>query len=135
VSPTVYSLLADGTAFFHGIVTAFILSSFVFGVLLRRKLPNWYQVPLFITALIALFFLFTGQSCPLTSLENHFRSLADQDIYQGSFLVYYIQELGGPELNAAIVSRLDLIIGIVFGLILLNFITRKIDRSAKSFFA
>jgi len=124
-----YALIADGIAIFHGIVSAFIVSSLLFTVILRRELPNWYYALLIIAIVISGSFLIAGKDCPLTSVERYFRYAAGQEIYQGSFHMHYFQKLTGLSPSWNTTWCIDFIMGITFGAIFFNFITKKLQKN------
>jgi hypothetical protein len=78
-------LAADATLVLHMVFIAFAL----FGALLALR---WRWVPLahLPAAVWGIFVEVTGRLCPLTELENHFRSLAGQGGYSESFVERYL---------------------------------------------
>ena len=78
-----------------GVHAAFILFA-VFGAAL---LPRWPRLlPVHLAALAwGAWISASGSICPLTPLENRFRSLAGQGGYEGGFLYRYITPLIYPE--------------------------------------
>jgi len=53
----------------------------------------WLHVP---TVLWGALIEFVGWTCPLTPLENHFREMAGQAAYQGSFIEHHLLSLLYP---------------------------------------
>jgi hypothetical protein len=80
-----WRILADLLVVLHLAFAAFV----VFGGFLAWK---WrWAIFAHVPALAWGFWVETsGQICPLTSLENHFRSLAGEAGYQGGFLEHYL---------------------------------------------
>ena len=59
----------------------------------RWRRVIWVHVP---TVLWGALIEFVGWTCPLTPLENHFRRLAGQSAYQGSFIEHHLLSLLYP---------------------------------------
>ena len=91
-----YALAADAVMAFHFAFIAFaLLGSFV---VLRWPRVIWLHLPaLAWGAYIEL----SGNICPLTPLENHFRELAGQGEYYGGFITHYL----GPIIYPAGLTR------------------------------
>lgn len=87
-----YRLLADLVVILHGVFVLFV----VFGglLVLRRRRWAWLHVPAF---LWGAWIQFTGGICPLTPLENHFRTRGGLAVYRGDFLDRYLMPLLYPE--------------------------------------
>ena len=84
-------VLADLILILH---LAFILFSLLGGLLvLCSRLWLFLHLP---AALWAVLISLKGWTCPLTPLENHFRHLADQTGYEGSFVEHYLLPLVYP---------------------------------------
>ena len=81
-----YWLLADLVMLVHFGFIAFV----VVGPLLawRWRAVLWVQIP---AAVYALAIVVVGFTCPLTPLEQHFRSLAGEAGYEGGFVDRYIE--------------------------------------------
>ncbi len=104
-----YRLLADGIVLLHGLFVLFV----VFGALLAFWRPRvlWWHLPAAIWgALIELF----GWICPLTPLEQHFRSRAGQAGYSGGFIEHYVTSLIYP---AGLTQHAQRILGVLVILI------------------
>lgn len=86
-----WRLLADLLVALHLAFAAFV----IFGGLLTWK---WrWAIFAHLPALAWAFWVETsGQICPLTPLENHFRRLAGEAGYQGGFLEHYVVPLLYP---------------------------------------
>jgi hypothetical protein len=80
-----YLFLAELIVLLHFLFILFVL----FGGLLLYK---WFKlIWLHIPALVWGFYIeLTGTICPLTPLENWFRTQAGTDIYEGSFIIHYL---------------------------------------------
>ena len=87
-----YSLLADAVLVVH---FAFVLFVALGGVLVWRW-PRlaWAHVP---AAIWGIAIEFGGWICPLTPLENHFRTLAGDEPYGGDFVARYLLPVIYPE--------------------------------------
>lgn len=83
--PMFSRLAADATLVVHLAFIAFAL----FGALLalRWRWIPWVQLP---AAAWGILVEFTGRLCPLTGLENHFRTQAGQGGYPESFVERYL---------------------------------------------
>jgi len=90
------SIAADAVMLVHFCFIAFALAgSFV---VLRWPRMIWLHVPaLAWGAYIEL----SGNICPLTPLENHFRELAGEGTYYGGFITHYL----GPIIYPAGLTR------------------------------
>ena len=89
---TVYAGLAAFVVVVHVAFVAFALAGAV--LVLRRPLLAWLHLP---AVAWAAFIEFSGGICPLTPLENMFRSRAGLDLYSGDFVARYIFPVLYPE--------------------------------------
>lgn len=86
-----YQLLADAVVVFHALFVSFVVFGQLFILLgIWRGWPLarnfWFRVVhLSMIGVVALEAIF-GIICPLTSLENHLRELAGQQVHEGSFM-------------------------------------------------
>lgn len=80
-----FRFAADGVLLLH---LAFILFALFGGALAARW--RWMPFVHLPTAAWALFVELTGRSCPLTYLENDFRTRAGQSGYAESFIEHYL---------------------------------------------
>ena len=120
-----YVLAADAVMAVHFLFIAFaLLGSFL---ALWKRWIVWLHLPaLAWGAYIEL----SGNICPLTPLENHFRELAGQGEYYGGFVTHYLGPIiypagltrGGQYLALGILIAMNLI---GYGLIL----ARRRDRT------
>ena len=105
-----FALLATLVLLLH---FAFLLFVTLGGFLvLRRPRLAWLHIPL---ALWGAFVEFSGRICPLTPLENYFRTRAGQSPYAGGFIDHYITALLYP---AGLTRGMQIALGA--GLIMLN---------------
>src|SRR5690554_6401835 len=88
----VYSSLAVFILIVHGAFIAFV----VLGGLLVLWKPRlmWLHLPALAWGATVVTM---GWVCPLTPLENHFRSLAGQQGYDGGYIEHYLIALIYPE--------------------------------------
>lgn len=92
-----YRLAADLTLVLHLLFIVFVL----FGGLLCLRSIRWAWLHLPAMAW-GIYIEWSGRSCPLTPLENHFRQLASGQGYAGGFVEHYLVPLIYPErLNAS----------------------------------
>lgn len=87
-----FHLLADLTLLAHGIFILFVLCG-GFAVMRWPRLA-WLHLP---AALWGAVVEVSGWICPLTPLENHFRRLAGESGYRGTFIEHYLQPLIYPD--------------------------------------
>ena len=120
-----FGLIADLVAIFHGVVTMFFASGFIFGILLGRGMPNWYYY-LFLPAVISMVIgHFKLHECWVTSLEKYFISCAGQKSYEGSFILHYMQRIFKIRLSPSIESLFNFSIGIILGFMVLDWLLSK----------
>lgn len=86
-----YRLLADLTVIAHFLFMLFV----VFGgvLLFWNKRAIWLHLP---AVGWGVFIELSGRICPLTPLEDHFRSLAGLQRYQGGFIEHYLLPIVYP---------------------------------------
>ena len=86
-----YALAADAVLVLHAL---FILFAALGGLLVAwRRRILWLHLP---AVAWAAWIAFSGGICPLTPLENHFRSLAGGAAYGGGFIEHYLLPLVYP---------------------------------------
>ena len=87
-----YRLLADAVLLTHAAFVAFVM----LGGLLALRWPRlaWLHLPV---VAWGAGIEFAGGICPLTPLENHWRSLAHEQGYRGGFVEHYVLGLLYPE--------------------------------------
>ena len=123
-----YMLAADAVMGFHFLFIAFALfGSFL---VLWKRWILWLHLPaLAWGAYIEL----SGNICPLTPLENHFRTLAGEDTYYGGFIAHYIGPIIYPDGLTRSAQYLALVVLIAVNLIGYSLVwrhrRRRPDRS------
>ena len=123
-----YMLAADAVMAFHFLFIAFALfGSFL---VLWKRWILWLHLPaLAWGAYIEL----SGNICPLTPIENHFRALAGQDTYYGGFIAHYIGPIIYPDGLTRSAQYLALVVLIAVNLIGYSLVwrhrRRRPDRS------
>ncbi len=85
-------LIADALVVAHFLFIAFVVAGGV--LVIYRPRAAWLHLPAAVWGAIVEF---AGWVCPLTPLENHFRSLAGGDTYSGDFVAQYLLSLIYPE--------------------------------------
>jgi hypothetical protein len=87
-----YRLLADAVLLAHAAFVVFVM----LGGLLALRSPRvaWIHLPV---AAWGAGIEFAGAICPLTPLENHWRSLAGAQGYSGGFVEHYVFALLYPD--------------------------------------
>ena len=91
-----YALAADAVMAFHFLFIAFaLLGSFL--VLWKRQVI-WLHIP---ALAWGVWIGASGNICPLTPLENHYRELAGQTTYGEGFITHYL----GPIIYPAGLTR------------------------------
>jgi hypothetical protein len=87
-----YGLAAGLILVLHLLFIAFVIFG---GVLsLHRTCWTWLHLP---AVIWAVWVEWSGWTCPLTPLENHFRKLAFDQGYQEGFIEHYLVPLIYPE--------------------------------------
>jgi len=91
-----YSLAADAVMAFHFLFIAFaLLGSFL---ILWKRWLLWVHIPALVWG---VWIEASGNICPLTPLENHYRALAGQTTYGEGFVTHYL----GPIIYPADLTR------------------------------
>ncbi|MGH7778583.1 MAG: DUF2784 domain-containing protein [Candidatus Binataceae bacterium] len=95
---TVMAALADIVVAIHAAYVAFVVFGFVAiiagGALGWRWVRNfWLRLAHLLAIAIVLAESLAGISCPLTTLENLLRARADQSVYPGSFIGYWLDRM------------------------------------------
>ena len=97
-SNSLFRIAADVTLFSHILVVLFV----IFGLLLIfvGKILNWawvrniwFRIAHLLTITVVVLQSWFGIVCPLTTLEQWFRSKAGQESYSGSFVSHWMNEL------------------------------------------
>jgi hypothetical protein len=112
-------ILADTVLLLH---FAFVLFAVLGGIaVLFKRSFVWLHIPVVLwSSVINL----AGWICPLTPLENYFRSQAGQSGYEGGFIQHYIEPLvypGGMPRNFELIAGISILVwnGLVYAFILL----------------
>lgn len=106
----IYRLLADAVVVFH---LLFVVFAVVGGWLaLRWRWMPWLHLPALAWAALVEF---NGWICPLTPLENHFRSAGGAAGYHGGFIEHYLMPVLYP---AGLTRDVQLWLGV--GLLVIN---------------
>lgn len=122
----VYNILANVIVVAHFLFIIFV----VCGGLLVIRWPKiaFLHLPATVWGAVVEF---SGWICPLTPLENHFRSLAGNDLYEGDFIVRYLIPIIYPD-NLTINIQIFLgILVIVVNVIFYSIAILKYRRAAK----
>ena len=112
-------ILADAVLLFH---FAFVLFAVFGGVaVFFKQRVAWFHIPAVLWSSIVNL---CSWICPLTPLENYFRSLAGHAGYEGGFVQHYIESLvypGGMPRNFELIAGISIIIWnvLVYAFILL----------------
>jgi len=113
-----YEILAEGITVLHFLFILFMLSGFflTIGALFFREkfFDYWLFRSLHLLGILYVASLsLLGKYCPLTILENHFRSrYGASSAYSGSFIVHYLEKLIYPEVNPLIIQIPTLLIAL-----------------------
>ena len=102
-------LLADTIVVAHFMWILFMLAGFfltVAGFWYKRFFDRWLFRTLHLLGIIYVAVLSVmGRYCPLTVWENSLRARQDpQLIYEGSFIIRYIERLVYPDVNAIVIQ-------------------------------
>lgn len=108
----IFRLLAD---FFFIAHLCFVLFAIFGGLLvLRRRRLIWLHLPTVAWAAAVEFFQL---SCPLTTLENHFKRLGGEQGYEGGFIEHYISAILYIRITPEIQISLGVIL-VIFNLLI-----------------
>ena len=115
-----YRLLADLVLVLHFIFVAFAL----FGglLVLRRPAVAWLHLPAMAWGVAVQW---ADWICPLTPLENHFRTRGGEAGYDGGFIEHFVLKLLYPD---ALTLELRYLLGMVLLAINIAFYARLIFR-------
>ena len=121
-----WSLLADALVTLH---FAFVAFAFLGGFLAWR----WPRIALLHLPALAWGFWIelSGQVCPLTPLENHWRALGGEAGYSGGFLAHYLAALLYPVGLTAHIQTLLATMLIAVNLIAYAGLARRIRRRGR----
>ena len=121
-----YRFLADLTLVLH---LCFILFALFGGLLcLFRTNMIWLHLP---AVLWGIWVEWTGRTCPLTPLENHFRQMASGQGFSGGFIEHYLVPVIYPDhLNASLQWVLGAVV-ILINLVIYLFVLNRIRKSSR----
>ena len=96
--------MADLILIVHSLFILFV----TIGSLFVLKMPRlaWIHIPMVLWAAVVNIF---GWICPLTPLENYFREISGESVYEIGFLAHYLSAFIYPE-------WLDYQLGIILGI-------------------
>ena len=114
-----YRILAEIVLVLHVCFVIFV----VFGglLVLRRRWVMWLHLPAVVWGILIEFLWW---SCPLTTIENHFRHLGGEAGYANGFLDYYISSVLYAPLSATVRLWLGVLL-IAFNLLVYWFVVRR----------
>jgi len=88
----IYGMLADAVVIIHLAFIVFVMAGGLLAVVFPRIV--WVHVPCVVWGIgVEL----AGCVCPLTPLENLFRSMSGYDQYAGDFVMHYIEPVIYPQ--------------------------------------
>jgi len=132
-----YQFLADTVIVIHLLWIIFMLVGFFFtlyALAFRKSLLNWWK---FRTLhLVGIFYVagltVLGKYCPLTILENKFRSQASPEkVYESSFISHYLEKIVYPEIDPLLIQIPTLALAVATILIFVLSPPLKIKQSLK----
>jgi hypothetical protein len=112
--PMRYSIAADAIAFFHAVLTALIflpLVSWAFGA----PIPRWLAIVCLCAATVSAASYAFLRDCFINPVERHFRRLAKQETYEGSFVAHHVHRLTGLRMGRRTVFLILLLCGLAAG--------------------
>jgi hypothetical protein len=127
-----YCILAELTAFIHGVVFIFMFSGGTLFLLSERFYKKY--CPLYVVFWIAVIVINVTTListkgkvwCILTFLENFFRKLSGDGVYSSGFITYYLK----THVNISVTeSFINLMIGTIVGIIALTLMIRKLPKN------
>lgn len=105
----IYKILADVIVIIHFLWILFMLLGFLlilYSILSRNKKLLFLRL-FRVVHLCGIFYVASlailDKYCPLTLLETHLREKAGYRIYQGSFIIHYIEKLVYPEVEPQVI--------------------------------
>jgi len=103
----IYRLLADLVVLTHALFVLFVVCGGL--AVLRRPRLAWLHLPAVTWGAVVEF---KGWICPLTYVENHFRRLGDEGIYDVSFIEHYLEPILYPS-GLTLKSQMVMGLGVV----------------------
>jgi hypothetical protein len=121
-----YRIFADFVLVAHFCFVVFV----IFGglLVLWRRWVLWLHFPALIWGVFVELLLIT---CPLTSLENHFRALSGQAGYEGGFIEHFVSSILYWQLTPQNQMLLGLFL-LIFNILIYFFIFRQTRRLART---
>jgi hypothetical protein len=117
-----YRILADLVVLLHLFFIIFVVTGGF-----AAYFWSWRMVLLHLPAVIwGMYIEFSGNICPLTPLENHFRQLAGQERYPSGFIDHYLVPIIYP---VGLTRDIQIVLGLfvfVVNLVAYAFIFRRI---------
>ncbi|MEW6557234.1 MAG: DUF2784 domain-containing protein [Elusimicrobiota bacterium] len=110
-----YKILADVVIFLHFLWILFIILGFALTVFSWKKFCNNFLLRIIhlLSILYTAYLEITEKYCPLTVLENYFKTKSGNITYTGSFIIYNIEKLVYPDVPPMIVIIPTICIGII----------------------
>ncbi len=95
---SLYQLLADLVLVIHTSFVAFVVFGLALIVIGGMKNWSWVRQPVFryshlLAIAIVVLQAWLSIVCPLTTLENWLRTLAQQEVYSGSFIQHWLHAI------------------------------------------
>ncbi len=88
----IYGMLADAVVIIHLAFIVFVMAGGLLTVVFPRIV--WIHVPCVAWGILVEL---AGCVCPLTPLENLFRSMSGRDQYAGDFVIHFIEPVIYPQ--------------------------------------
>ena len=118
----IYRLIADLVLILH---ICFVFFAVFGGLLvLRRRWTAFLHIPAIIWGFLVQYFAWI---CPLTPLENYFRTLGGEKGYNGGFIENYASAILYPSMTA----NLHLVLGfslIIFNILIYAYLVSRLRR-------
>jgi hypothetical protein len=109
-----YSILADGIAFFHAVLTAMIFLPLVCWML-GYPIPLWLAITCLCAAATSAASYAFLRDCFINPLERRFRKLAKEETYEGSFVAHHVYRFTGLRIGRRTVFLILLLCGLSAG--------------------
>lgn len=112
--PMRYAIVADAIAFFHAVLTAMIflpLVCWAFG----SPIARWLAIVCLCASVASVLSYAVLRDCFINPIERHFRKLAKQDAFQGSFVAHHVHRLTGLQMGRRTIFLTLLLCGLSAG--------------------
>ena len=105
LAPNFYSALATTVLFLHGLFIFWV----IFGALLVRSRPilRWLHIASLVWGILTELLPWP---CPLTFLEDWLERRAGIKLYQGGFLLHYLDKLVYPNISANVLTIVAVVV-------------------------